>query len=543
MSTARTSAAAMGDEVVDLHSLPKKRPQPSVPVPAAAQLGAPGIFRGLGFYGMEHIEASILAGLVTGDPVLLIGPHGAAKTALVRCLAGELGFRFWAYDSSKALFEDVIGFPNPKSLAGGVVDYVATPLSVWDKEFLLLDEISRASPAMQNKWLELVRSRRVMGRQVAELRYVFAAMNPPEYLGANPLDEALAGRFAFVIPVPDAMAMNDADLAAIVETATPDDAPLCPLLHETPHPKAVRRGTHKAAGPVLDVKSYLAAARGHLAAIVEEYGGLVTRYVCAAAGELSGRKLQPDGRRLGMLRRNLLAVLAVERVLGCLNSERVAAVFYRTLLHSLPYGALGEAPAPSTLYPCHALAWRAASEGIDAGGLFARIAGRGDLEALLQAYERQLAQLSEEDHHQTLNTILERLDEAKDADLGRCTAALIAFARLVAQSPAHVPSDVVVRALERVHKLAGYGPVGWNAYTDVLDRQGSLTVSLESARQNLALRVAVERGRMNDDAIGHVDADEARARFKQLVTGLAVPGFAAARPAGGGGLRASRRKR
>ena len=467
MSTAR-NAAPVGCEEVDLKLLPKKRPQPRVPVPAATELAAPGLFRRLGIYVLEHIEASILAGLVTGDPVLLIGPHGAAKTALVRRLAGELGLRFWAYDSSKALFEDVIGFPNPKSLAGGVVDYVPTPLSVWDKEFLLLDEISRASPAMQNKWLELVRSRRIMGREDSALRYVFAAMNPPEYLGANPLDEALAGRFAFVIPVPDAMAMNDADLAAIVETATPDDAPLCPLLHDAPHRKAARRRARRAADASFDVKSYLGAARGHLAAIVEKYGGLVTRYVCATAGELSGRKLQPDGRRLGMLRRNLLAVLAVERVLGRLDSERVAAIFYRTLLHSLPYAALGEAPAPSTLYPCHALAWRAATEGVDAGGVFARTAGRGDLEVLLQAYERQLAQLSEEDHHQTLNTILERLDEAKDDDLGRCSAALIAFARLVAKFPARVPSDVVVRALERVHKLAGYGPVGWNAYTDVL---------------------------------------------------------------------------
>ena len=194
-----------------------------------------------------------------------------------------------------------------------------------------------------------------------------------------------------------------------------------------------------------------------------------------------------------------------------------------------PYAALGEAPAPSTLYPCHALAWRAANEGIDAGGVFARAAGRGDLEALVQAYERQLDRLSEEDHHQTLNTILERLDEAKDDDLGRCVAALIAFARLVAHSPAHVPSDVVVRALERVHKLAGYGAVGWTAYTDVLDRQRNLDVSLDSARQSLALRVAVERGRMNDEWNGHVDADQARARFKLLVAALAAPGFAAAR--------------
>ena len=55
MSTAR-NAAVVGWEEVDLKLLPKKRPQPGMPVPPAANLGAPGIFRRLGFYGMEHIE-------------------------------------------------------------------------------------------------------------------------------------------------------------------------------------------------------------------------------------------------------------------------------------------------------------------------------------------------------------------------------------------------------------------------------------------------------------------------------------------------------
>lgn len=493
--------------------------------PHHAACGAPpGIFRSLGFYGMAEIEVSILAGLVTGDPVLLVGSHGSAKTALVRRLAAELGLRFWAYDASKALFEDVIGFPNPRSLGDGLVEYVATPLTVWDKEFLLLDEISRASPAMQNKWLELVRSRRVMGREVPALRYVFAAMNPTQYLGANPLDEALAGRFAFVVPVPDVLGMSDADLVAIVETATPDDAPLCPVLHEGPGRERPSRSSRRASKRLPQLRTLLDRARASLPTIVERHGELVTRYVCAVAGELSGKKLQPDGRRLGMLRRNLLAVLALEEASDRLDRQQLEPVFFRTLDHSLPHRATAEAPPTEALYPCHALAWRAAVEGPDASGVFSRLAGRGQLGATLRAYEQHIAELSEEDHHQTLNGILQELDGANDVELGRAVEALVAFTRLVARHQRHVPCDVTVRAFERLHKLGAYGIAGWGAYTDVLDRGEKLQVSLESARQSLALRVAVEHGRRDDDdPDSHVDASEARARYRQLLDAFSIP--------------------
>ncbi|MCX7716213.1 MAG: hypothetical protein N2Z73_02220, partial [Endomicrobia bacterium] len=37
----------------------------------------------LKIYGYSKVEDAILAGLVTGDPVLLIGKHGSGKTMLV----------------------------------------------------------------------------------------------------------------------------------------------------------------------------------------------------------------------------------------------------------------------------------------------------------------------------------------------------------------------------------------------------------------------------------------------------------------------------
>ena len=65
---------------------------------------------------------------MTQDPVLLVGGHDAAKTLLINRLARALNKKFYAYDASKAMFEDVIGFPNPHSLSNGIIEY--TPLFV-----------------------------------------------------------------------------------------------------------------------------------------------------------------------------------------------------------------------------------------------------------------------------------------------------------------------------------------------------------------------------------------------------------------------------
>ena len=45
----------------------------------------------LGIYGWRKLETPLLAALVSGEPVLLVGGHGTAKTTVVERLAGALG--------------------------------------------------------------------------------------------------------------------------------------------------------------------------------------------------------------------------------------------------------------------------------------------------------------------------------------------------------------------------------------------------------------------------------------------------------------------
>ena len=91
------------------------------------------------------------------------------------------------------MFEDILGYPNVEKLKHGAVEYVPSPVTVWDKEMILIDEVNRCEPSMQSKWLTLIRSREIMGFPVG-VKWVWAAMNPVSYAGASTLDDALAGR-------------------------------------------------------------------------------------------------------------------------------------------------------------------------------------------------------------------------------------------------------------------------------------------------------------------------------------------------------------
>ncbi len=68
---------------------------------------------------------------------------------------------------------------------------------------------------MQNKWLEIIRERTIMGIKIKNLKYIFAAMNPPDYPGAFPLEPALADRFALIIPFPSSLEMGKENLRKI----------------------------------------------------------------------------------------------------------------------------------------------------------------------------------------------------------------------------------------------------------------------------------------------------------------------------------------
>ena len=64
--------------------------------------------------GWRHLDAVLLAALATEFPVLLIGPHGTAKTLLVERLAEALNLEFRHYNASLLNYDDLVGIPIPE---------------------------------------------------------------------------------------------------------------------------------------------------------------------------------------------------------------------------------------------------------------------------------------------------------------------------------------------------------------------------------------------------------------------------------------------
>lgn len=270
------------------------------------------ILEKLGIYGWkEKKESLVLAALLTGDPLLLIGTHGTAKTYLAKIIARALEEKFIVYDASKALFEDVLGYPNIEKLKSGVVDYIPSPVTVWDKSFVLIDELNRALAEMQNKWLELIRSRRIMGYPTS-VRWVWAAMNPLSYSATETLDEALIGRFALFLYPPQVLEMEEKDRAKVAQMNGEDDAPAIGRWTEDGVKGTVSWEEVKKTG--MSLKRILRKASFYfnlLRADMNTLPEFLAKFSQLLFRESKG-KISLDGRRLGFIYRNLLANRAVE---------------------------------------------------------------------------------------------------------------------------------------------------------------------------------------------------------------------------------------
>lgn len=277
-----------------------------------------------GIFGYESISKQILTSLVSKEPILFVGEHGTGKTNLAEKLALALGYNikgenqeFIAYDASKSLFEDVIGFPNPLSLQSGKLEYMSSPIAIWDKKFILIDELSRATPSMQNKWFEIIRSKRVMGQAIEGLEYVFAAMNPVEYLGANEIDSALADRFFQIVHVPSNF--KDAELLKIIN-------------HQ-------ENKTQKSS---LSLTNLIAAIRNSREKLSSEQSKLISDFIIDFSRKVHELGFFYSARRAAMLKESLSLYFAMDICDNSLTQQSMLANFKLGILSSWNYLIAGE---------------------------------------------------------------------------------------------------------------------------------------------------------------------------------------------------------
>ncbi len=176
------------------------------------------LFDHIGIYGWDDIEPLILSAVLSDLSILLIGDIGSNKTEGSRLIAKAIlnpDIEFRNYEVPTLNFDDLIGFVNPRNLAEGTLEFVPTPISIWNADAALFDEINRANPFIQSKLHELIRTRTLMGLPTG-LKIVFSAVNPPERYQSGYMDMALASRFACV-QVPGITSMKDAHIDNILK--------------------------------------------------------------------------------------------------------------------------------------------------------------------------------------------------------------------------------------------------------------------------------------------------------------------------------------
>lgn len=296
----------------------------------------------LGVYGMsDPDEVAIIATFLTGDPILLIGEPGSAKTALGKVLGSafreydkregvEKPFTTQAYDCSKLNFEDIMGFPNPKLLQEGKIGFVNSPMTAWGKNLIIFDEFNRQDPSRQGNILELVRSRTLQGIKTGT-EYVIACMNPFGMEGTEVLSEALVDRMAFYIYVKGFLDLDDeVAMDCIVHHTGEDDGPaLRKWLDKSFEFDTKEEGINETladAGAILN--RVLTNAAKHYKeieeAVGESYGTFIAVYFTSLHEELAskakaskkGSKLALSGRRASMAKRCLISYRAVDIALS-----------------------------------------------------------------------------------------------------------------------------------------------------------------------------------------------------------------------------------
>lgn len=152
--------------------------------------------------GKRNILERIVIALITNGHVLIEDVPGVGKTQCVGALAKSVAGSFKRVQfTPDVMASDITGFTmyNPNS---GEFEYKEGAANC---NFLLGDEINRASSKTQSSLLEVMEERQItvdgVTRRVPEPFMVLATQNPIESRGTNRLPEAQMDRFLFKLSI------------------------------------------------------------------------------------------------------------------------------------------------------------------------------------------------------------------------------------------------------------------------------------------------------------------------------------------------------
>ena len=156
-------------------------------------------------FGQQDVIDLIIVTLLSGGHTLLVGLPGLAKTRLVRSLGTVMGLNRKRIQFTPDLMPtDILGTEILEEIENGkrAFRFIEGPVFA---QFLLADEINRASPRTQSALLQAMQERRVTvagsSYDLPEPFHVLATQNPIEQEGTYPLPEAQLDRFLMQVDI------------------------------------------------------------------------------------------------------------------------------------------------------------------------------------------------------------------------------------------------------------------------------------------------------------------------------------------------------
>lgn len=166
------------------------------------------------FDGLEDAVLALILAVASGEPLLLIGPPGTAKSRIIRRFCalvgidtGEEGAGYFEYLLTPFTEPgELWGFYDPRAIRKGALERIHAELMMQRARVVFLDEMFKGSSAILNSLLAFMNERIFYdrGRRVAvPLECFFAATNE---LPAGAELAAVADRFALRCRVDNAQA-------------------------------------------------------------------------------------------------------------------------------------------------------------------------------------------------------------------------------------------------------------------------------------------------------------------------------------------------
>ncbi len=148
------------------------------------------------FVGKEAQIKTMIVGFLSGLHVLIEDVPGVGKTTLAKCLASSVDLDFGRIQFTPDLLPgDIVGMTTWNQEKREFI-YKAGAIM---HQFILADEINRASPRTQSSLLEAMEERSVtvdaITYSIPAPFFVIATQNPVHFVGAFPLPENQVDRF------------------------------------------------------------------------------------------------------------------------------------------------------------------------------------------------------------------------------------------------------------------------------------------------------------------------------------------------------------